>query len=612
MAEPKKLVPLPGSERQVLPSAHAVADANPQETVKVTVYVRPRSAEIPDINIEQANETPPQWRSYLTPQQFSEMLGADPAELDKVAEWATSQGLSVVEKSPVKRSVVLEGSAETLGRAFGTELKEYEHPTGRYRGRTGPVLVPQDLSNIIEAVFGLDNRRVGRAYLRRGRRPITSHAAQPPNIYFAPQVASIYNFPPGADGNGQTIGIFAFNGRVGDTGIQALGGYDPAQLKTYFDTLRLAVPEIADVVVHGPGNVPGDGTDPNDVTEEVLLDIQVAGGCAPRARLVVYFTEFTEQGWVDAIVTAATDEQHNPSVISISYGNPEDANDVSLWTKAAIRKVNEAFRTAALRGMTVCCASGDDGARDQVNDRLAHVDFPASSPWVLACGGTRLETSLGSVRETVWNDGPGSAGGGGVSRLFGVPSYQRFVALPRSINPGHRFGRVVPDVSGDADPDTGFLIVGPSGQFEGPIGGTSATAPLWAALIAVINQVIGTRVGFLNPVLYKFMASGVLRDITIGDNGGYSAGPGFDACTGLGSPDGTRLLAGLYALGGGVSANAQSPPSQPIQPNPASTTDDISSRLAAIEYRLTAEAAERQSLIAIVGSIVQSLKRLGL
>jgi len=310
------------------------------------------------------------------------------------------------------------------------------------------------------------------------------------------------------------------------------------------------MPDLTDVVVHGQGNDPGDdsGRDPADTSGEVMLDVQMVGGCAPAAKLVVYFTQFTEQGWVDVINTVITDSTNRPSVVSISYGNPED-DPRSAWTLMAIRKVDEAFSAAAARGITICCASGDDGSRDQGGGARAHADFPASSPHALGCGGTRVFATGGVItQETVWNDGPGSATGGGVSRIFPVPWWQRFAGVPPSANPDHRRGRGVPDVSGIADPETGVIIITLDGAHLAVIGGTSATAPLWSALIARLNQALGRRLGFLNPVLYGALCTGVLRDITVGNNGAYAARPGWDACTGLGSPDGINLLLALRSL----------------------------------------------------------------
>jgi kumamolisin len=521
-----KLYPLLATTRVAPHNARVVGEVDPQDTVNVTVYVRPNPA---------------------TPSAFD----ADPVDLTAVEAWAGEHELRVEESSSRARSVQLSGTAQAMSRAFDVELKKYEHPTlGRYRGRVGPVKIPTTLVNIVEAVFGLDNRRMGRSYLRKSRRPIhPTRATVLQNIYVAPEVAKLYNFPENLDGTGQCIAILAFNGELGDTGIQAPGGFDSAILEKYFQALNLKPPQISQVIVHGPGNTPGDGSDPDDSTEEILLDLQVCGGIAPGAKLVVYFTEFTEQGWVDAISKIVTDDENRPGVISCSYGNPEDDPAGSLWTKAAIIKIDECFRMAAANGKTICCASGDLGARDEAGMGVAHTDFPASSPWVLGCGGTRLESANGTIsRETVWNDLPEGATGGGVSNIFALPDYQRYVSTPRSVNPGHQIGRAVPDVAALADPSTGLLIVGPSGDFEGPIGGTSVAAPLWAALMARLGQAFGQPLGFINPVLYMYLSNQILNDVTEGNNGRYSAGPGYDACTGLGSPNGVKLLQAFALL----------------------------------------------------------------
>jgi hypothetical protein len=165
--------------------------------------------------------------------------------------------------------------------------------------------------------------------------------------------------------------------------------------------------------------------------------------------------------------------------------------------------------------------------------------------------------------EAVWNDGPGSATGGGVSRFFPLPVWQQAVGVPPSVNPDHHTGRGVPDVSGVADPQTGIAIITLDGQHIAVIGGTSATAPMWSGLVARLNQALGRPVGFINPVLYGRLSTGVLRDITVGTNGAYGAKAGWDACTGLGSPDGVTLLGALHAI---VNATL------PHAPQPSATT----------------------------------------
>jgi kumamolisin len=261
----------------------------------------------------------------------------------------------------------------------------------------------------------------------------------------------------------------------------------------------------------------------------------VVGAIAPQANIVVYFAPNTDAGFLDAITTAIHDTTHKPSVISISWGGPE-----SSWTAQAMTAMDDAFQAAATMGITVCVASGDNGSSDGVTDGGDHVDFPASSPFALACGGTSLTASGASITsEVVWNDGANSgASGGGVSNFFALPTWQ--AGLNAVSNQGQSAAlskRGVPDVAGNADPQTGYDV-----RIDGTntvIGGTSAVAPLWAALIARINQLSGKPGGYLNPSLYQNRQA--LRDITSGNNGDYDAAAGWDACTGLGSPNGAAL-----------------------------------------------------------------------
>ncbi|RYY18919.1 MAG: peptidase S53, partial [Cytophagaceae bacterium] len=311
----------------------------------------------------------------------------------------------------------------------------------------------------------------------------------------------------------------------------------PADLKTYFTGLKLPVPTVKVVSVNGAHNQP---TNANSADGEVLLDLEVAAAVAPKAPIVVYFAPNTSQGFLNAITTAIHDKTNKPSVISIGWGGPE-----STWTAQSMDQFDQAFRAAALLGITVCCAAGDNGSADGVADGQPHADFPASSPFALACGGTKLAANGQAISsEVVWNEGSDSATGGGLSAYFPVPAYQQSLKLPTAA----QAGRGLPDVAADADPNTGYRV-----RVDGQnlvIGGTSAVAPLWAGLLALLNQKLGKPVGFLNPLLYgSLVGKGMTRDIVSGTNGAYQAGPGWDACTGWGSPVGTALLAALQ--GGG-------------------------------------------------------------
>jgi kumamolisin len=518
---------LKGSERARLPGAHVVGPSSPDERLEATVVVRRRSSsKVPALVAEFAGKQVRD-RKPVSREDFAATHGADPDDLAKVAKFAEENKLVVVEKSIARRSVLLSGRVEDFNNAFGVKLEQYQHPGGSYRGRVGAVQVPPELTDVVTAILGLDDRPQAKSHFQT--HPAAANAQAAGGSFTPAQVAKLYGFPTG-DGQGQCIGI-----------IELGGGYKTADLRAYFKKLGLPLPKVSAVSVDGGHNHPAG--DPNSADGEVMLDIEVAGAVAPKANIVVYFAPNTDQGFLDAITHAVHDTHHKPSVISISWGGAE-----SNWTSQAMQAFDQAFQDAAALGVTICCASGDNGSGDGVGDSHAHVDFPASSPHALACGGTRLEGAGATIsKETVWNDDPNnSATGGGVSDEFDLPSYQKNAGVPPSANPGGRIGRGVPDVAGDADPVSGYQVL-VDGQST-VIGGTSAVAPLWAGLIALINQRLGVPVGFLNPVLYdQAAAKGGFSDITAGDNGDYSSGAGWDACTGLGSPNGTKLVS---ALGG--------------------------------------------------------------
>jgi kumamolisin len=285
-------------------------------------------------------------------------------------------------------------------------------------------------------------------------------------------------------------------------------------------------------VDHGRNHPDG----PNGADGEVMLDIEVVGAVAPGATIAVYFAPNTDRGFIDAITMAVHDTTHRPSVLSISWGSPEVA-----WTQASVQAMDQAFQAAGAMGVSVYAASGDNGANDFPSGSPGaqpgnHADFPASSPHVTGCGGTHITVSNNAItQEVVWNDPGGGSSGGGFSSLFPTPSWQSGVQGGK---------RGVPDVSGDASPASGYQV-----RVDGQdmvIGGTSAVAPLWAGLTALLNQKLGRPLGFGNPGLYQLGASsGAFVDITQGNNNGFNAAPGWDPCTGLGRPDGAKLLAGL-------------------------------------------------------------------
>lgn len=552
----KKRASVSGSGRSPLPGAREVGAPSPDERIEVSVLLRPRKPLKSPQSSAALKAANPKDRQYMSREEFDQAYGANPKDVQKVEAFAHAHNLTVMQVSLPRRTVVLAGTVAQLSEAFGVQMALYEHEGRTYRGRSGEVTVPAELDGVVQGVFGLDNRRQARPHMRRKQASV-GMARQSTPAYTPGQVASLYNFPAGTNGSGQCIGILEFG-----------GGYQQSDLQAYFSKLGVPEPSVTAVSVDGVQNQPTPGGDSPD--GEVDLDIEVAGGIAPGASIVVYFADFTERGWVDALTTAVHDSLHNPSVLSISWGYPEGQ---LTWTSQAMTAVNDALQAAATMGVTVCVASGDDGSRDEVDDGQAHVDFPASSPYVLACGGTSLASSGSTISsETVWNDGAnGGASGGGVSSVFPLPTWQSKANVPPSVNPGHNTGRGVPDVAGDADPNTGFDVLS-DGQDQ-VVGGTSAVSPLWAALIARMNQKIGKPLGFINPLIYApgVASSSAFHDITSGNNdvsgvGAYSAGPGWDACTGLGSPNGTALLAALSGAGASGSSSGSKPKPKPKPP----------------------------------------------
>jgi kumamolisin len=522
-------VPLPGSHRNAVPGAKVLGPADPNEQIDVTVYLRRRAPLSREVQQATMSDRLPKDRKYLTREQLAADFGAAPEDVDLVVAFARAHGVTVVETSLARRSVRLSGTVASFCGAFRVSLHACGHSAcGTFRGRTGEIMIPQNLAHVVVGVFGLDNRPQAQAHFWIRKHEPAPTAPGDASTQFTPtQIARLYDFPAGFGGSGQTIAI-----------IELGGGFKTADLQAYFSALGVTAPQVSSVSVDGGSNNPTGSADGPD--GEVMLDIEIAGAIAPQAKIVVYFSPNTDQGFLAAVTQAVHDTVHKPAAISISWGSAE-----VNWTPQAMEQFDQAFQDAAAVGMTVCVASGDNGSGDSVGDGASHVDFPASSPNVLGCGGTHLNASLTTIfDEVVWNDPNDGATGGGVSDHFSLPSYQKNAEVPPSVNPGSRIGRGVPDVAANADPATGYTVRADGENLV--VGGTSAVAPLWAGLVALFNQGIGHPVGFLNPLLYGHIAqSQAFRDITSGNNGAYAARPGWDACTGLGVADGNALLRAL-------------------------------------------------------------------
>ncbi|MGH3494098.1 MAG: S53 family peptidase, partial [Sciscionella sp.] len=353
------LVPLAGSEKSAAADPRNARPADPEEQVQAVLLLRHRAPG---------------------------ELGAAPADAELVEDALTALGVRVVSTDLPSRRMRIVGSVAELSTAFGTTLERVTSrgPDGRdvtHRHRTGTLNVPRQLDGVVLAVLGLDDRPQGRAQFR------IAAAAAVQTSYTPPQLGQIYAFPEGTDGTGQTVAI-----------IELGGGFAQSDLDSYFSGLGITTPQVTAVSVDGATNQPGQ--DPQGADGEVLLDIEVVGSLAPGAQQLVYFGPNTDAGFLDAVSDAAH-ATPTPAAMSISWGQSEDA-----WTAQASAAMDSVFADAATLGITVTAAAGDNGSSDGATDGKNHADFPASSPNVLACGGTTLhaDPATGTVTdESVWN-----------------------------------------------------------------------------------------------------------------------------------------------------------------------------------------------------------------
>ena len=558
------LIALTGNARTLTTGSKILGRADPRTTIQVTVDVKsskdPSNAhlkafliggEVASKGVEAREQSTglvndsPRDRKHLTRQEFATSFGIVPEDVAPIRKFARQNELQVVNDSLsaetgstslARRTVELRGTVGAFSRAFKVPLLKVRDARGRvYRAQQGPVQIHEEFQQHIANVIGLDNRPQASPRVR----PLPRHGGMHPRVnatsFFPNTIGQLYNFPVGLTGAGQTIAL-----------IELGGGAKRRDLRSYFGQLGIQNPMVRFISIGSGSNSPDGNPDGDDA--EVMLDIEVAAAVAPGANIVVYFAPNTNRGFYRAIKAAVHDTRNNPSIISISWGGPE-----STYSMADIDSFDLAFQSAAAMGVSVFVAAGDSGSTDGLNDSEAHVDFPASSPFVTGCGGTSITvagTPSSIVSESVWNDGPSGGGtGGGISSIFPVPNYQQGLLLPPPVNPGAAAGRGVPDVSGNADPNSGYQI-----RVDGidtVVGGTSAVAPLWAGLFALINQSLGASVGFANTILYSITVSSfrALNDITQGNNdttgqfgGRYLAVNGWDPCTGLGTPNGELLL----------------------------------------------------------------------
>ena len=580
---PDDYQPLAGSTRPPVRGARLLGPVDPADRVTVTVLVRRRPGTAPLPDHHHWEVAPPGQRETLGVGEFTRRYGAAEEELDAVADFLASHGLTIHERHAGRSRVVAEGSAEEVGAAFGVALGRYEAPrrplrrgvkradgralpdpgddTQAYRGFEGEVHLPPHLHDVVTAVIGLDNRKLGAP---AGTGDPSGASPLPPT-----SVASLYNLP-NTGAAGQTIGLFA--------AADESAAFLPSDITEFINSLPAGYqtqPNVTAIGLTVNGTTYTNDTSiilsgtAGDSAYEITQDISTSAAVAQGCNINVYMTEGSEAGWEAflnrAIVPDAGDNP--PSVLSASWvmtlsddsgtiGDPSNSGSMASVLDGLLQK-------AAARLITVFLPIGDWGADDADPDTHCHVAFPNSDPWATSCGGTIIGTVSGTPPnwdEWVWSDAFSSssspfgsptadfgATGGGVSDTFPVPSWQTSAGVNQKSKNDDKVRRGLPDITGMVAL-TGFFLNGGGYAFTG----TSCVAPLYAGMTACLNSALGQPVGFLNPTIYA-NATEICRDITHGNNDSgdtpdspyYTAAVGWDACSGWGTVDGTKLLTTL-------------------------------------------------------------------
>jgi kumamolisin len=525
-------VDLPGSERLELPGSTRIGVTRPQDRFAVSIVVRPAARRDHDpitASIGGAQQ--------LAPEDLASAFGPAESDVAAVLGFADRVGLVLEGVIPVARTVRVSGTASQYERAFGVALADYEYQGTTFRGRTGTINVPGDLSEIVTAVFGLDTRPVGRHVAAV---PVPIGEALSPL-----QVKSAYRFPAQVDGRGQCIGF-----------IELGGGYRPSDIDTHLANLGGRAPHVVEVGVGAAFNAPtaGPPNNPCDPDLEVALDLQVAAAAAPGATIAVYFAANTSQGFLDAVTAAVTDVVRRPSVLAICWSAAEEEGFI---TAALARAADELFRVAGSCGITVLSASGRADAGSSQSPFSGA--FPAVSPNVTACTGTRLFVSEGGIQaEQLWEARPG-AEEVATSRLFALPRWQSSLAASVAREQQPLTGRLTPDVAAHA---AGYLVT--VRGVNRSAAGLGAATSLWAGLVALLNHSLDQRVGWLNPHLYgPILAAGGYRPVLSGPGIGGAPPSGWQPALGLGSPHGLTMLRALRSSGDTSETGAKPLPSLP-------------------------------------------------
>ncbi len=545
-----RLVPLGGSLLPHLAAARRQETLSPTRSLGLGVTLQLRDqAGFNQYLVEVYDRQSPLYHHFLTTRQFAERFAPTAAQREQVVSWMRSAGLQVLDRFANGTFITARGTVKQIDSAFSTRLYAYQqHGHGFFANGMG-VRLPAWLAARLVAVSGLSNRGTRSHRTLRLDRSLHEGGSGPSGGFTPQDVAQIYDMDSihqrGVTGKGVTVGIVA-GGNIVDSDVAA-----------YQQQYGLHT-TIERVAVHDPN-----GTKPLTPDSEFELDTEMVSAVAPDAHILLYTD--SNQG-LDGIAVTFNQmvSENRASVLSTSLDGPEE-----FWLSDDVNALHQVFQEAAAQGQTVFAPTGDDGAyaygsTDSSRATVLAVKYPGSDPYVTSVGGTNLtRNSDGSYGgESAWGDtttDPNNpvGGGGGLSEFFPRPSYQMGAGTDNQYSNGKR---EVPDVSADADPNSGYDLYTHDGNNGQPgwstLGGTSASTPLWAGYGALLVQDFRTRIGFLNPVLYALaqrassFSHPAFHDVTQGNNLYYPATPGYDLASGLGSFDGAAMESDIRAMGG--------------------------------------------------------------
>lgn len=544
------LTKLDGNEPKAAQRGKAVGHKNSTDRISFLITLKPRNAsELDQLISDLSNPASPRYKQFITPADFTKMFGATKTDLASVTSFLKGKGLSVDGISDNNLSLNVSGTTAQVEAAFNVAINEYVNDKQQsYYANDRQVEVPASLTGLLSGVHIDNEAHWSRAQAKPALQP---RLGSGPNGGYTPaELRNAYNvnglISAGIDGTGQKVAVFE------------LDGYKVANVNTYYTYYSLGSPTPQTILVDGYNGAAGGGQ------VEVELDIEIVNAIAPKALVQVYEGPNSDAGVVDTYQRIATD--NTSKVVSVSWGMCELDS-----TSAEMNSMHTVFQQMATQGQSVFDASGDSGAYDckpngGANANKLAVDSPANDPLITGVGGTKLTLSGSSWgSEVVWGTTANSSGGGGgISTFYTRPSYQVGTGVDTAAK------RQVPDVSGDADPASGYSVYSFNGTSNAwfPVGGTSAAAPLWAGIAALNNQYAGTKghaiLGQANVALYAlFNGTQTLpafHDITSGNNLFYAATAGFDKATGIGTPNAYNLV---HDLNDGTIVPPPCPPTCP-------------------------------------------------